>query len=116
MTVDPKVAEAFLKDLLKMFDESPASLNDVQRRIAGKYRESFTTIGNLVKDAEQLQNQIKQASARVRSLDLQIADAQGKAQGFLELLVSLQFENEIPKSVPLAPPVESVVNSAVSPD
>jgi hypothetical protein len=53
-----------------------------------------------------LKNQISQAQARLRSLELQIVDAQGKAQGFREIMISVKFDQEpveAPKPTEKAP-------------
>ena len=105
MTIDPKKADSYLRELLQKFDKDRNSLDPHTRRLIIKYREAQSKGDRLNHELEQLRNQIQQAEARFRSMELQTADAMGKASGLLEVLVSMKFEDE--PAVPLTPSQEN---------
>ena len=94
MVVDSKKAEVYLKDVMESYDSQKDSLDPIERRLVGKYREAQSTADRVIQDLNQLRAQVKQAEARIRSLELQAADSQGKANGYLDFLVSMKFELE----------------------
>lgn len=109
MAIDPKKADSYLRELLQKFEKERDSLDAHTRRLILKYKESQAKGEQLTNNLEQLRNQIKQAEAQFRSLELQAADALGKASGFLEILVSMKFEDEpVAPIAPPSPPTASV--------
>lgn len=102
--IDPRMAESYIKDLLQKFEANPTLVSETDRKILTKYKDAASRAEKIGKDMEQLQNQIKQAEARVRSMELQIAETQGRAAGCLEMIVAMQFEGDAaataPKSIP----------------
>lgn len=94
MIVDPKKADAYVRELLQKFEKDRESLDAHTRRLIVKYKEAQQLGDRTLRDLEQMRNQIKQAEARARSIELQVADAQGKAAAMLEILISMKFEDE----------------------
>jgi hypothetical protein len=90
----PEQAQRYAQDVLHKLEKSPEALSSHEKRLAVKYREAANQSSQLNKDIEQLRNQIRQAEARLRSMELQLADSQGKANGLIDFLVSLKFEDD----------------------
>jgi hypothetical protein len=101
MPIDPKQADTYLRDLLQSFETKRDELDPHTRRLIIKYKEAQAKGEQLTRDIDQMKNQIKQAEARTRTLELQAADTLGKAAGYLEFLVSMKFEEE--PAVPVVP-------------
>jgi len=104
MAVDGKKADTYLRELMQKFEQEKDSLDPYVRRLILKYKEAQGRGDKVLQDLDQLRNQIKQAEARVRSLELQAADIQGKATGFLDVLVSMEFEQETEIEIPVPGP------------
>jgi len=94
MPVDQKIAEAYAKHVLQKLKTNPDELEEAERRMARKHQKYATLSQNAQQDLKSLQDQIKQAEARIRSLELQAVDHQGKANMALEMLISMKFEDE----------------------
>jgi hypothetical protein len=94
MPIDQQQAQAYLNGLIQQFDKDKATLTETERRAIFKHKEAAAQAANAAKEAEQLHNQITQAQARLRSLELQMADFNGKSNAHLEFLISLKFEDE----------------------
>jgi chromosome segregation ATPase len=107
MAIDMKKADSYLRELMQKFEKEKDSLEPYVRRLLLKYKDAQVKGEKVMQDLDQLKSQIKQAEARVRSLELQAADIQGKVTGFLDILVSMQFEKEeeveVAKSGPTMP-------------
>ena len=93
----------YVASVLKALDSDPTSLNKDELRLATRHRKEMWNLNRLQKDIGQLHDQMHQAEARLRSLELQAADTQGKVSGFMEYLISLKF-----------PEVDALNDSAVS--
>jgi len=94
MSVDPKQADSYVRQALQQLQGDVNSLTEQERRLLRKYQKYDQMARQAGQDAEQLRSQIQQAEARLRSIELQIVDAQGKAAGFIEYLISAKFEDE----------------------
>jgi hypothetical protein len=98
MSIDSKVADSYLRDTLLRFDKEKSSLSETELRMLTKYKEYQLRSNQLGQEVDQLTNQIEQAKTRLRTMELQTAEAQGKAQSVLEILVSMKFDE-----APVAP-------------
>jgi len=99
MTPEQHAKMEFVKDLLKRFREDPAQFSKHERRLGTKYEATRDSANRTTGELEQLRNQIIQGEARVRSLELQAQAEFGKAEGFLESLVELTYD-ESPQKPP----------------
>lgn len=111
MTLDPKKAEAYIKRILAASKDSPDSLTKHERRLADKYNASQDRVGKLRNDMQTMQNQIQQGEARLRSMELQVQSEGGKANGLLEALLAIEFDED----VTTAPPASAKGNGAADP-
>ena len=94
MPIDPKQADAYVRQAIQQFLSDPQHLTEHERRLIRKYQKYNQVAQQAAQDAEQLRSQLRQGEARLRTVELQIADAQGKAEGFIEYLISSKFEDE----------------------
>jgi hypothetical protein len=108
MNIEQKQADAYLKELMQAFEKDSSQIEPVSRRVIIKFREAQKTIERLVQDFEQIKNQIKQAETRARTIELQVADMQGKASGHIELLLSMKFEPDDSAVIEQDPKVRSI--------
>jgi len=96
--------QMYVQNVLKQNEADPSKLTKEERRLAGKYAAESRRLGQIQQETSQLRDQIRQMEARVRSLELQAADSQGRANGFLDYMASAKFdEDPIGQRVP--PPV-----------
>lgn len=114
--VDPRHAE-YLKSVLQKMKEDPASLSSTENRLAGKYVHHSESTNSIAQDISQMRNQIQQAEARLRSLELQVERESGKAQNCVEILIEMKFEES--KAPPAPPrlrkdPLESVLPASTT--
>lgn len=108
MSVDPRRADTYLRQLMKMSEDNPERLSPTERRIAGKIRLSQQRSTSINQDLSQLRDQITQGEARVRSLELQAKSEEGKIQALLDFVVEEKFEPEeaMQNLPPPSPPSE----------
>lgn len=103
--------ERYLKDLLHRCEKDSASWEDVtpnEAKMVRKFKELKQQGQRIAQEFEAVRQQIEQAKARQRSLELQLIDNQGKAQGVLETLALLMPEEEkAPEEVVAESPVEA---------
>jgi len=91
---NPEKFQAYLSDSIKKLTEDPDSLEKNERRLLGKLKKESDAAQQSIKDVQALRNQITQAEARLRSLQLQIENHQGAANAYADELLSLKFEDE----------------------
>jgi chromosome segregation ATPase len=84
--------QQYLQTVLSNLGTAPEKLTKDELRLATKYQTEMQRLNQVQGELGQLRDQLRQGEARVRSLELQAADVQGKANGFLEYLTSLKFE------------------------
>jgi len=105
MELDQKKAKEYGDRILKQFRKDPTKLGSHEARLAKKYFEATDGASNIDQQVRQLNEQIFQAQARVRSFELQYKEATGRAAGFLEYLIALKFDPDdtLSPSVPVMP-------------
>lgn len=99
MAVDLKKAEEYGKKILEQFQKDPSKLGPHETRLAKKYYGAVGEADNADQKINQINDQIYQAQARVRSLELQQKENMGKAAAFLEYILALKFDTDedVPK-------------------
>jgi len=106
MQPSQQAVNQYITSVLDKFRTDPEKLSKDEKRLAGKYQNEMARLERLNADVGQLRDQIRQGEARLRSLELQTADSQGKTNAFLEYMASLKFEDMEglpPGSAPQAP-------------
>jgi len=93
MQPSQQAVNQYITSVLDKFRTDPEKLSKDEKRLAGKYQNEMTRLERLNADVGQLRDQIRQGEARLRSLELQTADSQGKANAFLEYMASLKFDD-----------------------
>jgi len=104
MPIDQQRVQAYIQGVLKAAENDPKSLSKEEMRVAGKYRIESQRLQQVQQDISQMRDQIHQAEARLRSLELQAADVQGRATGLLDYLASAKFEEEAAPPDMMPPP------------
>ena len=104
MTVERQKADEYLQKLNRLFQSNPKALDSWVYQTLVKQHDSQERANRLMSDIEQLRNQIQQAEARFRSLDLQLAEAQGRANGYTDLLIASEFDKAVAPEVVPKPP------------
>jgi hypothetical protein len=92
--------QMYVQNVIKQLEGDPSRLTKDERRLAGKYVVESRRLERIQQETSQLRDQIRQLEARVRSLELQAADSQGRANGFLDYMASLKFEDDAPMGAP----------------
>jgi dsDNA-specific endonuclease/ATPase MutS2 len=100
--VDQKQVQEYIDHGMKMLNENPASLEPHEKRLFTKLSKFSQTTQQAMKDAQDLKNQIEQAQARLRSVELQAENSQGSVNAYVDELVAAKFGIEDPSQV--APP------------
>ena len=93
--MEEKMSE-YVNDVISRFLKGGKELGAAETRFASKHVEYRDKAQKHYADIRQLENQIQQAQARIRSLEVQAAGDEGQAVSFLESIVALKFEDELP--------------------
>ena len=101
---DPKIVQKYIDDAMKRLDENPDSLEKFERRLLSKIRKSSVSAQQSFKDLQDLRNQITQAEARLRSVELQAESYQGQVSAYIDEIVSLKFDLDEPLPPPAPTP------------
>jgi hypothetical protein len=92
MEMSPEVTKAYLDRAIKTFKSDRSNLSSREQRFLTKYYESLGKADRARQDIVNLKNQVTQAEAQIRSLELQAESAQGKALGLLEMMAEIQLK------------------------
>lgn len=92
--------QKYIDGAMKRLDESPGSLEPYERRLLGKIKKASQGAQQSMKDVGDLKNQVAQAEARIRSLELQAENLQGSVNAYIDEIVSVKFNIEEPLDVP----------------
>lgn len=111
----PQEVQKYIDGSMKRLDEKPDSLEPYERRLLAKIRKSSGAAQQAMKDAQDLQNQITQAQARLRSVELQAESFQGSVNAYIDEVVSLKFNLEEPVSEPAPKAPESPPTNGKTP-
>lgn len=105
--VDARMADKYLKSVMKKMEDDPASLSLPEKRLVEKHSIHKQKAAQIQRDLDSINSQITQAQARAKSLELQLQGEAAKADNCMEILLSLKFEPDMtePKG-PKAKPVE----------
>jgi len=98
MTPSQQEVQKYIQTVLNNLKSAPDMLTKEERRLGDRYQVEMSHMNQLNADIGSYRDQIRQADARLRSLELQLADSQGKASAYLDYLAALQFE-DIPDKV-----------------
>lgn len=98
--------QRYIDGAMRRFDESPDSLEPYERRLLSKIRKASSAAQQSIKDAQDLRNQITQAEARLRSVELQAEGHQGAVNAYIDEVVTQKFgiEDAMPPSAPSGGP------------
>lgn len=88
---DQEQKDKYARTFLNKLDNSPDELTKFEKRLGEKLKEHRSRADQLVQETNQMRDQLKQGEARLRSLELQLESAAGKANGVLETIVELHF-------------------------
>jgi uncharacterized coiled-coil DUF342 family protein len=88
--------QQYVQKTLSEYSSKPEDLSKEERRLCKKYQEEANKLGQLHGEISQLRDQLRQGEARLKSLELQAADSQGRASGLLDYLISSKFDEESP--------------------
>jgi len=91
MAVDQKKAQQYIDEVIKALAENPASLTDEEKRLGHKCVQGEQHIRKLVSTMDEIKKQMEQGQAQLASLKTQLENAQGRVNGFVELLVEAKF-------------------------
>jgi hypothetical protein len=83
--------QEYVNGILQAAETKPDTLTSDEKRIAARHKKEMTRLMNLNGEISQIRDQMRQGEARLRSLELQAADTQGKVSGLLEYMISLKF-------------------------
>lgn len=95
----------YIDSAMKKLEENPKSLEPYERRLLSKIRKSSQAAQQAAKDCLDLRNQIAQAEARMRSLELQTENHQGSVNAYIEEIVYMKFNFD--ELVAAPPPPDS---------
>jgi chromosome segregation ATPase len=99
-----QAAGQYIEDLIKRLDEGAKGLDKREVRLATKLRDARARADALAVDTQKLNDQIVQANARLRSQEVQLSDAVGKANGLYEAFVDYKLlDYEEGEALPKAP-------------
>ncbi len=98
-------AQKYIQEVMTSLENDPSSLTGTERKFGSKYAEVSQRVRQIETDLTQLREQVRQAEARIRSLELQHQAENGRAAAFLESLVSLKFDVDEPVAAPHRPEV-----------
>ena len=100
-----KKAAAFVAALVKKYEENPSSIPEPQRKIVALYSKEKDTATKMIKDLQQLEQQIEQARKQSQNLQSQLMSVQGRASAFLEMLLPDELSTAVKASqAPVAAP------------
>ena len=94
--------QKYIDASMKKLEENPASLEVYERRLLGKIKKASQAAQEALRGAQDLKNQIAQAEARMRTLELQTESHQGSVNAYVDEIVSMKFNIE-ESSVPTPP-------------
>ena len=89
--VNEKIKQ-YVDRLSKALKEDPKSLTDVERRLASRAEANRAAATKCNEEITRLLDQVKQAQARIRSLEVQAESLLGKASGLYESLAVTEFD------------------------
>ena len=97
---DPKQVQKYLDQAMKVLEENPESLDKNERRMLLKVKKGSEAAQKADKDIGELKNQVTQAQARIKSLELVTENQQGYVNAYIEQLVEMKFdyEEELPST------------------
>lgn len=93
---DEEKAKAYAKEAHRRFLAGDESLSKEEKRLLSKFVEARDVATQAQNSVNILQNQIQQAQARINSLNLQAANENARADGVIESLVALKFDDDLP--------------------
>jgi len=96
--------QKYLDGALKKLEENPQSLEPFERRLLAKIKKASQSAQQAAKDTLDLKNQIAQAEARLRSLELQAENHQGAVNAYIDEIVAVRFNLEEPTVEPVKVP------------
>lgn len=100
-----RVQQRYVDNILKTFEEHRDELSVEEARLAEKCIRGEHRIQVILRDIETLKNQVTQAQARIRSMELTLESEQGRINGFVELLVDgMPPEGDLSPQPPEDPP------------
>jgi chromosome segregation ATPase len=111
----PQEVQKYIDGAMKRLDEKPDSLEPYERRLLTKIRKSSGAAQQSMKDVQDLKNQITQAEARLRSVELQAESYQGSVNAYIDEVVSLKFNVEEPLPEATAKPPETPPTNGKAP-
>jgi len=84
--------QEYLQAVLQKFNENPAdeTLNDVERALLGKIRNTQKSIADLAKQVEDLNAEIRERQEKGNGLVQQLVHMQGQSQGYVDSLLALK--------------------------
>jgi chromosome segregation ATPase len=89
-----KKKEAYVEDFIRKVDKAPEELSKHELRIGTRFRSARENADKIGKDITQIKEQITQGEARLRSMELQVQQEVGKANGFLEAILAFNFDDD----------------------
>jgi len=90
--IDPRMADKYIKSVMKRMEDDPSSLSLHERRLIEKYSLHKQKAAQHQRDLDSINSQITQAQARAKSLELQLQSEAAKTDNCMEILLSLKFE------------------------
>lgn len=103
--------QKYIDSSMRKLEESPDSLEPYERRLLSKIRKASQAAQEAIKSAQDMKNQIAQAEARMRQLELQVESHQGSVNAYVDELVSVKFNVEEPFNIPPKAPEVSPAES-----
>ncbi len=98
MEIDQRKAREYSDKILKQFQKDPSKMGPHERKLAEKYYVAKNASDRIDQEVRQINQQIAQGQARVRSLELQYTEQAGKAAAFMEYIIALKFDVEKPSN------------------
>lgn len=92
--------QKYIDGAMRKLEEDPASLEPFERRLLSKIKKASQGAQEAMKGAQDMKNQIAQAEARMRALELQTESHQGSVNAYVDELVSVKFNVEEPFTAP----------------
>lgn len=92
--------QKYIDGAMKRLEEKPETLEPYERRLLGKIKKASQGAQQAMKDVGDLKNQVAQAEARIRSLELQSENLQGSVNAYIDEIVSVKFNIEEPFNAP----------------
>jgi len=100
MESDPREVRDYIRAVMNTLEKHPDQLDRRTARLAIKYKETTNRLKRCFDDLNGLKNQVEQAQARIRSLELQSENIQGSANTLVEELLEERDAAESPGPPP----------------